>query len=136
MDNPFWKYFQISSMSSSVIRQKRESQNGGSKIIKHPKFSEKQHFLHLDTYTHEVRNVCFSENLVWFVFLLLPFWVSSFSLITDELLFLYLDEETLAIFHIRTRGPTSVFSWSFLHTPWYVRATDHGKFLSRNMRRT
>ena len=32
-----------------------------------------------------VRNICFSENLVCFVFLKHPFWDSPFCLITDEI---------------------------------------------------
>ena len=34
-----------------------------------------------------VRNVRFSENLTWFIFLKYPFWDSPFCLVTDECLF-------------------------------------------------
>ena len=52
----------------SVIREKDESQNGGNKKAKVAKFSEKQTFLSFQG----LRNVCFSENLVCFAFLLPP----------------------------------------------------------------
>ena len=35
----------------AVIRQKGESQNGGNKKAKHPKFSENKHFLPPDMHT-------------------------------------------------------------------------------------
>ena len=55
--------------NSSVISQKRESQNRCYKKMKHAKFSpKKEHFLPPDTHTHGVRNVRFSENLVCFIF--------------------------------------------------------------------
>ena len=57
---------------SSVIRQKGESQNEGSRNAKHAKFSEKQTF-RVRTCTYQgVRNVRFSENLACFAFLLPP----------------------------------------------------------------
>ena len=78
---------------SSVIRQKGESQNGCFKETKHTKFSEKQTFLTTRKHTTPnfpknelfLINVCFSENLVCFVFLKRPFWDSPFGLITDDI---------------------------------------------------
>ena len=64
---------------TSVIKQKGESQNECFKKTKHTKFPEKRTFL-TPWYAH----VRFSENLVCFVFLEHPFWVSPFCLITDE----------------------------------------------------
>ena len=53
--------------------QKGESQNGGNKKAKHPKFSENKHFLPPDMHTYVayqgIRNVRFSENLACFTFL-------------------------------------------------------------------
>ena len=84
------------SVNSSVIGQRGESQNGDNKKANHAKFSEKRTFLtpwyardtfsHVRAY-HGVRNVCFSENLTCFAFLLLPFWDSPFCLFTDKLSF-------------------------------------------------
>ena len=53
-----------------------------------PNFPKNEHFLPPDTHTYVqgVRNVRFSENLAYFVFLKHLFWDSSFCLITDELL--------------------------------------------------
>ena len=61
-------------MSSSVIRKKGESCNGGNKKTKHAKFPEKisnsYPLLRTRTCAHQgVRNVHFSENLACFVFL-------------------------------------------------------------------
>ena len=67
-------------LSSSVIRQKGESQNGCFKKTKHAKFSEK---------------VRFSQNLACFVFLKHPFWDSPFSLITNEF------NETVLVYLLR-----------------------------------
>ena len=53
------------------------------------KFSEKLTFLPPDMHTYVyqgVRNVCFSENVVCFVFLFPPCWNSPFSFMTAELL--------------------------------------------------
>ena len=59
---------------SSVIGQKGESQNGGKKKRKLAKFFEKRAFLtpwYSQVCMHQgVRNVYFSENLLWFFFLL------------------------------------------------------------------
>ena len=82
----------FSKLSSSVIRQKGESQNGCFKKAKHAKISEKQTFL-TSWYAHVritcayqgIRNVCFSEILACLAFLKHPFWDSPFCLITDEL---------------------------------------------------
>ena len=70
---------------SSVIRQKRESQNGGNKKTKHAKFFEKKKkFLSADTQMY----VCVSGGkkilFFWkfgFVSLLLSFWDSLFALL-------------------------------------------------------
>ena len=70
------------SFSSSIIRQKGESQNGCFKKTKHAKFSEKR------TCAYQgVRNVSFSKNLADFIFLEHPFWDSYSWLITDVFLF-------------------------------------------------
>ena len=74
---------------SSIIRQKGESQNGGNKKTKHAKFSAKTNIsyplIRTRTSAYQgVRNVCFSENLACFVFLLPPFLDSLFCLITDK----------------------------------------------------
>ena len=66
--------------NSKVIRQKGESQSGGNKKTKYAKF------LTPHTY-HGVRNVRFSANFAYFVFLLPPFWDSPFCLITDDFAF-------------------------------------------------
>ena len=72
-----------------AIIQTGESQDGGNKKTKHTKFSEKTHFLRPDSIPmcayQGVRNVCFTENLVCFVFLLSSFWDSSFCLIINKL---------------------------------------------------
>ena len=69
--------------SSLVIRQKRESQT------KTSNFPKNEHFLPPDstrTCAYQgVRNACFSENLMGFVFLKHPFSDSPFCLITDKL---------------------------------------------------
>ena len=64
--------------SSSIRRQKGESQNGGNKKTKHAKCFTKRTFLtllkHKRTHAYqEVRNVRFLENLASFDFLLPPF---------------------------------------------------------------
>ena len=56
--------------SSSIIRQKDESQNGGNKKTKETKFSEKMNISYTLTRTHTcayqgVRNVSYSENLAY-----------------------------------------------------------------------
>ena len=76
---------------SSVIRQKRKSQNGCFKKTKHAKFSEKKNISHPLICTRTcpyqgVRNVRFSENLACSVFLKHPFWDSPFCLITDDII--------------------------------------------------
>ena len=57
-----------------------------------------------------------SENLVCFVFFLLPCWYSPFCVITDELMFssiqLYLDIDFLTCFAVPWRWCTSYLSWS------------------------
>ena len=73
----------------SVIKQKGESQKGYFKKTKYTKFSEKQVFL-TPWYAHVyvsggVRNVCFSQNLVCFVFFKHPLRDSPSCLITDNL---------------------------------------------------
>ena len=71
-------------------KAKGESQNGGNKNTKHAKFSEKYVYVSegkIRTCAYQgVKNVRFSENLARFVFLLPPFWDSSFCHITDELI--------------------------------------------------
>ena len=62
-----------------------ESQNGGKKKTKHAKFSVKWIFL-TPWYTHLRKNVRFSENLSYFVFLLPPFWDLAFFLTHNELM--------------------------------------------------
>ena len=73
-------------ISSSEIRQKSESQNGCFKKTQHAKFSEKQTFLTpISTRTcayHGAKTVRFSEKLACFVFLKHPFWDSPLCLIT------------------------------------------------------
>ena len=76
------------SQTTSVIRQKDESQNWYSMKTKHTKFPKKLTFLTL-SYAHvreggDGGNVRFSENLVYFVFLKHAFRDSSFCLITDD----------------------------------------------------
>ena len=73
-----------SNLTSLVIRQKGEFQNGCFQKAKHAKFSEKRTFLTplIRGKWHGV-NVRFSENLACFAFLLPPFWHSPFCLITD-----------------------------------------------------
>ena len=44
------------SSTSSVIRQKGESQNGGNKKTKHPKFSRKANNSYPDTHSYDFRN--------------------------------------------------------------------------------
>ena len=59
---------------SSVIRQKGKSQNGCFKKTKHAKFSEKTNISYRLTCAYQrIRNVCFSKNLMGFVFLKHPF---------------------------------------------------------------
>ena len=66
---------------SSVIKQKGEPQNGGSKKIKQAKFSEKKAFLNerflspdTHTYVHKAGGKrYFSENLAHFVFCFLAY---------------------------------------------------------------
>ena len=62
---------------SSVMRQKRKSQNRCFKKTRHAKFSEKQAFL---TAWNEEQNVRFSENLGNFCFLEIP--VLRFTLLS------------------------------------------------------
>ena len=76
--------------TTSVIRQKGESQIECFKLTKHAKFSEKRTFLaplvRTRTCAYQgVRNVLFLENLACFVFLIHPFWDLPFCHITDEL---------------------------------------------------
>ena len=79
---------------SSLIRQKGESQNGVSRKQrrknKNAKLSEKRTplipwYAHVCVRIRGVRNIRFSEHLVYFVFLKHPFWDSPFCSITDEL---------------------------------------------------
>ena len=61
-----------------IITEKGESQNGGNKKTKHTKFSEKANIsyplIRARTCEYQgVRNICFSESLACFVFLLPPF---------------------------------------------------------------
>ena len=81
--------------TSSVIRQNGESRNGCNKKGKHTKFSKQRTFL-THWYAH-VRNVRFSENLVYFAFLLPPFWDSPFCVINDNL-FNFNNKNTIMIF--------------------------------------
>ena len=99
----------------SVIRQKGKSQDGCFKNTKHAKFSKKRAFLTSDTLTKTgvsrkqstpnscayqgVRNVRFSENLACFIFLKHPFGDSTFSLITDELLGLFRQNDKIKWFY-------------------------------------
>ena len=78
---------------SSVIREKGESQNGGNKKTNQAKFSYCYPLIPLIcTCAHQgVRYNRFSENLTCFIFSLLPFWDSSFSLIADVLSLLILN---------------------------------------------
>ena len=74
----------------SIIREKGESKNGGSKKTKHAKFPVKQRFLtpwYAMCAYRRVRNVHFSGNLACFVFLLPPFWGPLFCLFTDNVTF-------------------------------------------------
>ena len=57
---------------TSVIGQKDEFHNGCFKKTEHAKFSEKRTFLTITCAYQGVRNVRFSENLTWFVFLKHP----------------------------------------------------------------
>ena len=68
-------------LNSQVIRQKGESQNGGNKNIKHPKFSENRTFLTPDTHTYVLRFLLLRYyrriiQLIFFVFNLL-LWKAS-----------------------------------------------------------
>ena len=74
--------------TSSVIRQKGESQNRCLKKKKHAKFSKKQIILtpwYTYVYVSGVRNVRFSEDSACFLLLKHPFWDLPFCLITDDL---------------------------------------------------
>ena len=71
----FFSIFAPFTLISPVIRQKDKFQNGGNKKSKHPKFLEKRTFT--PWYTHVI-NICFSENLACFTFLLPPFRDSPF----------------------------------------------------------
>ena len=73
--NLFW--------SSSLIRQKGESQNGCFRYVL-SMYVLSMYDLLVCAY-QGVRNVRFSENLACFVFLKHPFWDSSFCLITNQL---------------------------------------------------
>ena len=94
-DQRSFHYFCFQISSFSVITQKGESQNECFKKTKNAKFSEKRTFLttwyaHVRTCAYlGVRNVRFSENLAWFVFLKHPFWHLPFCLITEEQLFIW-----------------------------------------------
>ena len=79
-----WVYFPMN--TSSVVRQKGESQNGGNKKQTTRNFPKNKHFLPPDTHIsyQRVRNVRFSKNSACFAFLLPPFWDLPFCLITDE----------------------------------------------------
>ena len=72
---------------STATSQKGKSQNGCYKKTKHAKFSEKQTFF---TPYQGVRNVCFLENLTYFVFLYHPFWDLPFCFVTDNLVHFFL----------------------------------------------
>ena len=78
------KHGNFCSENWSVIRQKGKSQNVCFEKTKNAEFSEKRTFLTPCVY-QGVRNVRFSENLAFFVFLKHPFWDSPIYLITNEL---------------------------------------------------
>ena len=88
-------YFELCPSILSWIRQKGESQNGGKQenkvrqIFRRKKRTFLTHwYAHVRTCAYQgVRNVCFSENLAYFVFLKHPFWDSPFCLITDKITF-------------------------------------------------
>ena len=86
-----YKERDIETVTSSVVSQKGESQNGCFKKTKHVNFYFRKtniSYLVIRTYKcayQEVRYVRFSENLACFLFLEHPFWDSHFCLITDDL---------------------------------------------------
>ena len=68
-----YSYFSQKILTSTVIRQKCESQNKCFKKTKHTKFPKSEHY-HLRTCVYQgVRNARFSENLACFVLLKQPF---------------------------------------------------------------
>ena len=78
----------------SVIRQKRESQNGVFQKNKARQIFRKTNISYSLVRTRKcayqgVRNVPFSENLAFFVFLKHPFWDSPFCLITIDCRYWY-----------------------------------------------
>ena len=82
----FIRWYNIT-QKASVIRQKRESQNGSGKKTCHIFWKTNISYPMICTRTNvyqDVTNVLFSENSACFFFLLLPFWDSSFCHITDE----------------------------------------------------
>ena len=76
---------------SSVIRQRVNLKTGVSRKQNTPNFLKNENFLlliRIHTCAYQgVRNVCFSENLLCFVFLKHSFRDPPFSLITDEVSF-------------------------------------------------
>ena len=79
---------EIAFSNSSVIRRKDEFQNGCFKKARHIFWKTNISYPQIHTRTSAyqgVRNVRFSQNLAWFVFLKHLFWNSSFCLITDKL---------------------------------------------------
>ena len=100
-----WSLITFHYRKSSVIWEKVESQNGGNKNTKHA--------------THQgVKNVRFSENVACFVFLLPPFWDSTFSHITDEMYVTITILEWLVIymafmFDRNSGGKTWQIKWLF-----------------------
>ena len=78
-------------LTLSVTRQNGESQNGCFKKTKLHQISRKTNISYPLNISHTrtcvyqgVRNVRFSENLVYFVFLKHPFWDLPFCIITDD----------------------------------------------------
>ena len=98
----------------SVMRQKGESQNGCFKKTKHAKFSERTNISYplirarMCAYQGP-KNVRFSENLAYSVFLKHLFWDSPFCLTTHSLYHLFSD----------------IGKVNWIGTDWNLRKVDH-----------
>ena len=76
------------SNKKNVPRWYSNSNTTFNKILLALNFPKNEHFLPSDTHSmcaYQGVNVCFSENLPFFVFLKHPFWDSPFWLITDDI---------------------------------------------------
>ena len=76
------------SNEKNVPRWYSNSNTTFNKILLALNFPKNEHFLPSDTHStcaYQGVNVCFSENLPFFVFLKHPFWDSPFWLITDDI---------------------------------------------------